>query len=391
VRDESLCAELPKEIEIIRTPHIDPVVAFSRQQPLQSNGAGGNRNGGKRDDSQRNGARSLREIAKAGWITLDHRVLIPDQTLLWHPRAVAAGLAAHARRSFDVIYATGDPFSVYFIAMTISGLTAVPFVIDMRDPWTVEPFRAESRSPLRLGVERLQEYMVLSACRACVFAFRHTELYNDRFPELVHKFHYLPNGYDAADFEDVVPLTFNKFTIVHSGTFLPGYRTPDNFLQTLRELLNEQPDLSNRIQLLFVGRSGTENEVIERFSLSNVVKQVGYLPHRESIRYLKGADLLLLIGGKNLSEETGKVYEYIAAGKPILASIRPDGAAAKVLRDYPLARVIDRENQAALRDSLRRALTNGHSTTASIDPEWRMQFERSRLTDRLAEIMQQCL
>ena len=56
-----------------------------------------------------------------------------------------------------------------------------------------------------------------------------------------------------------------KFTIVHSGTFLPGYRTANTFLLALRELLNARLDLSQRIQVLFVGKIGEEQKLIREW------------------------------------------------------------------------------------------------------------------------------
>jgi glycosyltransferase involved in cell wall biosynthesis len=235
-------------------------------------------------------------------------------------------------------------------------------------------------------MERQQERTLLAECAACVFAFRYSEIYDPAFPQWSEKFFYIPNGYDSTDFDGVEPKRFDKLTIVHNGTFLPGYRTPATFLQALRRLLSEETDLAARLEVLFVGKAGQEGSLIRELSLDSVVRQAGYVPHRECVAYLKGADLLLLVGGSNRTEETGKVYEYMATGKPILAVIRPDGAAAKVLANYGPVRVIDRQNVNEIAEALRALVLDRGGFRSAVNSQWVSRFERWRLTGRLAEV-----
>src|SRR5438105_11992971 len=96
----------------------------------------------------------LRRALVWGWNTLDTWMFVPDRHILWLPRAIAAGLALLRRYQFQVIYATGEPYSSYFIALTLSRLTGIPFIVDMRDPWTLAPYRTEQRPALRWALER---------------------------------------------------------------------------------------------------------------------------------------------------------------------------------------------------------------------------------------------
>lgn len=386
VKDSSQDTPLPDEVEIIRTMHLDPVARFTRP-PITANQNG--------SDGTRPRARpfikALRSVAKKRWVAFDRNALIPDQAITWVPRALAACLAAHRRHGFDLIYATGEPYSDYFTASSLSRLTGVPFVVDMRDPWTLASYRVENRSSARQSLERWQERRVLARCRACVFANRAIELYSEAFPQWAKKFHYIPNGYDPSDFEGVEPKQFDKFTIVHSGTFLPGYRTADTFLLALRELLNERPDLSQRMQVLFVGKIGEEQKLIRDLSLDDVVRETGYLPHLESISYLKSADLLLLVGGRHRWEETGKVYEYLATGKAILALVHPEGAAAELLRPNRTARIVDRESLSDTRAALADAISADCGRQPIPDTVSTAQYERKRLTEKLADVFNECL
>ena len=388
VKDDSHGSDLPTDVEVIRTWHFDPVAKFTcASAPAHTNRNNGNRNGNGSQPKPKV-VSALRAIARHAWVGVERNLLIPDQALLWYPRAVAAGLAALRKHKFDLIFATGEPYSAFLIAMTLSRLSKIPFVIDMRDPWTLETYRNEVRTPLRDEAEQWQERKVLEQCAAAVFANRASDLYTNKFPELADRFHYIPNGYDSRDFDQVEPKRFDRFTIIHSGTFLPGYRTADTFLLALRRFVDNRPDLAEKLQVIFVGKIGDEAELLEELRLGAIVRQTGYVPHSEAVAYLKGADLLLLVGGGHRWEETGKIYEYFASGRPVLGLVRPDGAAASLLSDYGRARIVDRESQeqtaAALTELLEGSLT-------AVDQSWSERFERKRLTEQLAEVFDSCV
>ncbi len=387
VKDDSHTDELPDEVEVIRTAHFDPIARFSRS-PVALNGSSAN---GRQSSAGGSLKKALRAIGRNGWMALDKTLLVPDQALLWCPRAIAAGARAHRRRRFDLIFATGEPYSDYFTASALSRLAGIPFIVDMRDPWTLAPYRDETLRVARQSVEKWQERRVLSACRACVFANRSVDLYAQAFPQWAEKFHYIPNGYDSADFEPVAPRRFDRFTIVHSGTFLAGYRTADTFLFAMKEILDARPALAERLQVIFVGKIGEERNRIEEMGLSSVIRQTGYLPHAESLAYLKGADLLLLVGGRHRWEETGKVYEYLAAGKPILALVNTEGAAATLLREYEAARIVDRDNPSETRDAISDFISGPALSRDATDAGWAARFERKNLTEKLARLFEECI
>jgi glycosyltransferase involved in cell wall biosynthesis len=385
LKDDSNLADTPDGVDVIRTFHVDPLsrLAGSATPAAAPNGGAPP---GQPATREARGARSvLRTVAKRGYLTVDEALLVPDPAILWYPRAVAAGVAAHRRRRFDVIFATGEPYSDFLMAASVSRLTGVPFALDMRDPWTLVPYRSETRSALRQRMESWQERRVLAGCRACVFANRASDAYAARFPQWAAKFEYIPNGYDSADFESVDPVRFDRFTIVHNGTFLPGYRTADTFLRAIRRLLDARPDLASRIQVMFVGKIGEERQLVGELGLGEVVRQTGYVPHRESIGYLLGADQLLLVGGNHAWEETGKIYEYFAADKPILGLVHPDGVAAELLRRYGASRVLDRGDVEGTALAIEDAMTAG--SAAGGDRAWAAGFERRELTRRLAAVL----
>ena len=266
-------------------------------------------------------------------------------------------------------------------------------MLDMRDPWIHEPYEAISDG-LRRHIETWIEWWVLKSCRACIFANRSIETYARAHPRWRNKFHYISNGYDSADFACTEPLKFDKYTIVHNGHFLPGYRTADVFLLALREVLKDKSDLTRQLQVLLIGRSGDEKKLIDALELGSVVNSIDYLPHKESLNYLMGADLLLLIGGSHRWEETGKIYEYLATGKPILALVRPDGAAAELLQELPRVRVVDRLNVVDTAAALKEMIaieSSDRVTKATQSQNCTSKWERINLTRELNRVLNDCL
>jgi len=328
--------------------------------------------------------RRLRRVAGRLWSFGERHALIPDRSILWHPRAYAAARRILNGRRVDLICATGEPYSSFLLARRLSKRTGVPFVIDIRDPWTLEPYRDERPTRVRQAIERWQERRVLEDASHCVFATQSLDVYGQAYPALAGKFEYIPNGYDADDFTGVTPRAFDRFTVVHNGSFLPGYRTPDTFLEGVRRLLALQPALRAGLRVLFVGKPGPERGLAQRMGLDDVVESVGYQPHRTSLEFVTGADLLLIVGGRHRWEETGKIYEYLAAGKPVLGVIEPSGAAARLLQRYELGRVADRSSPAEVAQRLSEAVAQGRGTTAPAPPAWIGEFDRRRLVGRMA-------
>jgi len=384
--DDSLYSSAEfRALDVVRTSCFDPVAQYaSGPQPTAAGATPASTSGGVL-------RRGVRRAARSAWTIAEEHLLVPDRSILWFRSAVRAAHQIHRHRPFDLVYATGEPYSAYLIARRVAERFDVPYVLDMRDPWTQVPYRQTPRSRVRRAIERRLERTLLEGCAACVFANGSIDAYRRAFQRLNDRLHLVPNGYDPADLDGVVARSFDRFTIVHNGTFLPGYRTADVFLNALAEWIRRDPSLPEKVQVFFVGRKGEETELIARLGLSRIVHQTGYLSHRESLQYLLGADALLLIGGRHRWEETGKIFEYLAAAKPILALVQPDGAAAEMLRRAPSARVVDRESVTDAGAALTMLAAAGRAGVPVEAPSWLADFERGRLSSRIASIFDACV
>src|SRR5205814_765549 len=124
-----------------------------------------------------------------------------------------------------------------------------------------------------------------------------------------------------------------------------------------------------------------------QLGLHDVVAHLGYRPHHESLSYVMGADALLLVGGAHRWEETGKVFEYVVAGRPILALLKPDGAAADLLRRSGNARIVARDSVAETVAALRDLMYAAPSPSVQ-PPDWLADHRRDALARKIARILE---
>src|SRR5690606_31867247 len=221
------------------------------------------------------------------------------------------------------IFATGPPFTAHWLGARLSRELELPLVLDFRDPWTRANFYPQRPAWARRIDQRLERSCLLQATRVVIVNEQIRDELGESAPELpAERFVIIPNGFDPADFEGVERRPSSHWTIAHVGSIFAS-RVPHTFLSVLEEWLERDPALSDRVRLRLVGRVCPE--MLERVSdgpLSRIVALDGYVSHRESVQAMVDADLLLLLTNEDLHDPgmiTGKIFEYLGAGRPILA------------------------------------------------------------------------
>lgn len=247
---------------------------------------------------------------------------LPDRRIGWLPKAYVAGFKMIQREKPDVIFSTSAPFTSHLIGLLLKQKTGLPWVADFRDEWTDTPYfeyGAFSKS-----VNLFLENKVLKNAD-CVVSVNHeiTRLLSAKRPAREKsKFVTIPNGFDEEDIQRAIAGRTDsngKFIFTHVGSFYAS-RKPDAFLKSLAELLEQGKLDRDQVEVRFIG-SPADAKLVADLNLQDCVNNsIGFVPHENALRYLAESSAVLLIvrdkGAKQVT--TGKLFEYLALGKPIL-------------------------------------------------------------------------
>ena len=276
-----------------------------------------------------------------------HRVF-PEHYHSWGLAAVRRALRMHAKERFDVVVATGNPFAAFAAAHVFHRLTGVPYVVDYRDAWTLDLFKDKPMFPPRHPAWAW-ERRVLDKASAAVFVNEALRAWHaDRYPTDAAKMMIVPNGWDP----DVLTSTGSDH--VPSKPLRFGYVGTITTAQPVQEMVDAfriaraHPALSGAILDLY-GHLGFFRAGNVHLTQSLNVDDEGRVGGPETGVVYRGpvsktevaevyaeADVLVFLAGGAKYVTSGKIFEYMANGKPIVSVHAPGIAAAEVLAGYPL-------------------------------------------------------
>jgi glycosyltransferase involved in cell wall biosynthesis len=185
-----------------------------------------------------------------------------------------------------------------------------------------------------------------------------------------------------------------KFTVLYSGT-LYGKRSPERILSSIETLMNKGLVDRKKIKVKFIGQIGSQYKgLINNFMAKypDIIEHKDYIPHKESIDELCRANALLLIIDEGKGSEgiyTGKIFEYIRTGKPILGMV-PDGVARDLILNTKTGYVSYPSDQAGIENMLYAAYSSFYGKNKCFSPDWNVisKFSRENLTKQLIEVME---
>lgn len=301
-------------------------------------------------------------------------------------------------KRYDVIYTTSGPSSAHLIGFYLKQKYGIHWVADYRDPWTFNPYGAVY-NPNKAGQRLLFELeAVLLRGADCNLTVEDSliDVYEKQFGLGREKIVSITNGYDAEDFAALRHSQdrTDKFTINYSGLLYTRQRSVGPVLRAIRQLRNEKKINLSKLRFRIVGTSEPGNiEAAERYGLAQIIDHTGYLSHIQALQANLDADLLLLLVGdepKFKPVYTGKFFEYLRSGRPILALAPKDGVVDRVLRESGhgeayLSTQTSKIKAAILREY--KKWENGERSELLHSPIIE-RFERKELTRHLAEVLE---
>lgn len=358
--DESLLKGLPQTPKVEVVPYVDPLqrllVLRNRIKVKLSTPAATKhtalKNGLTPTATRRSDWRTTKRLKLLKRFTLDWAFSFPDPQQAWTRPVLSHFKSLGYERPPDVVCATGGPWTSLVIGKRLANRFNVPFVADFRDPWSRNPFFQFPSNYLRTKSKKLEH----SVCAAASYVIANTEELQSKliedYPELKDRSVTITNGFRKEQFKasggDLdskmigvpiqQPYHSNGVELCHFGT-LYARRTPMVLLQSLAELFCESKIYSGQLRLRFVGGWGLNDVRIE--DLAQKLEEKGFLireppvSHNQCLQQMIKADALLVLQPGSKLQIPGKIYEYLATGRPILA-IGDHGATSNLMNKYQL-------------------------------------------------------
>jgi len=332
--DYSLESEIPSNCRVYKTASIQPFRLFKKLTRREKT-----ENISTYILTNRENSSLIEQFLK--WIRLN--IFIPDAKIGWLPFAVRTGINVIKHEKIDLIFATGPPHTVQLIARRLSALSGIPWVADFRDPWLeMAVYQNQKRTGLTKYLDGVLENRVLKQAHTVTTISKQIAgLFQTKYKS--DKYMVIPNGFDPADFYGLIPVTTDLFTIAYAGV-LSEERIPHAFISAVNRFKNE----SINIKIIIVGAACSRLiNIIEENHLSDCFELKPYIPHRDVLQILIGADATLLVIDdvpNNKGFLTGKIFDYLGCRKPIVGFGPTDGDAAGILRETNSGLMVDYED-----------------------------------------------
>ena len=348
VEDPSLEKDVCPEAEVIRRPIMEPYSFYKKFLGIKK--------------EQKVKASFIDETGKQkGWkerfsAWIRGNFFIPDARCWWVKPSVRYLKHYLKEHPVDAIISTGPPHSMHLIAMKLKDALDIPWIADFRDPWTEIDYyddlhltRWADRKHHRL------EYEVLTKADEVVTVAPDGAKRLGRLGGRDVKVVY--NGFDRDDDAQTTVIPPDTFTITYLGV-LSKIQNPNNLWQALCELVKENEEFNKNLKINLIGQ--IDNSVIksiEKQGLSGHVTMSSYIPHDQVSAVHRTSTLLLLLlmpdsepRAKGLL--TGKLFEYMASGRPILCIGPEDGDAARILNETHAGTTVRFEDKSRMKEVL---------------------------------------
>jgi len=287
----------------------------------------------------------------------------------------------------DIIITTGPPHSLHFIGLQLAEAFGIKWMADFRDPWTTIHYHKSLR--LTAASEKKHKALEAKILNAADLITVTSPTTKKEFQEITSRpIEVVTNGYEVH--EGLQPVRDSSFSVAHIGSLL-SERNPEVLWEVLGALVVDNSDFKNDLEIKLAGT--VSQDVVERIKangLEDNVLLLGYIPHDEALQLQQNAQVLLLIEMDTPETRAiipGKLFEYMAARRPIIA-LGPLASDIEVLlEETQTGTFFSYSDKALLTDHILDCYKNYKADTLSIAPREIEKYSRRERTKLMAEVI----
>jgi len=382
VQDPALVRQIPSGVTVHET--FTPEIPFAIRQKLWTRIKGNHRPEGvaKAEPGRFSWKRLIARAAQ--------RLLCPEPEILWVPFALRKARRVIRKHKIDIVLVTVPPFSALVAATALKReFPSLALVSDFRDEWLsfyLKDFEFQNSVYTRRRAAAIERATVERSNLVVAVNRSSRDEIRRRYPEQPeHKFVVIPNGYDPEIFADFVPRknTGRRMIVTHVGTV---YKTasPRFYLDAVDGLPDE---VRAQIETRFIGRiSDAESVLLE--NRKSRVSVLGFMPQGAALKYMEDTDYLLLTMTNDISVP-GKLFEYMATGKTILAVTAAGSEVDQILRETAAGVTAPPDDVQSIQAMLMRAFEAWRNGKKLIEGDTApvRRYERPRLAEEYGDLL----
>ena len=381
VLDYSLKKDIPDNVEVLREPIWEPYTFYKKII------------GQKKEDKIQTGfltENKKPKLMERFSIWVRGNLFIPDARKFWIKPSVKNLSNYLNENKVDAIVSNGPPHTTHMIGLALKNKFNIPWLADFRDPWTNIDFYDKLMLSKWADKKhhRLEDAVIKHADALVTVSPNWAKDFKDKSKR---DFNVIYNGFDEKDFTDKEVELDQKFSIVHIGSMNKD-RNPHNLWKVLGEICSEIEGFSKDLEIKMVGPTDIAiKKALHENNLNENLNKIDYVPHSEVVTYLLGAQLLLLPINdtpNSLGVIPGKLFEYLAARRPIICIGPLKGDSCRIINETEAGYTFSFNNKSDLKTTLI-SLYNEFTETGKVECSSNSieKFSRRNLTGQMADLL----
>lgn len=316
-------------------------------------------------------------------------IFIPDARKFWITPSIKYLSDYLKQNPVDAIISTGPPHTTHLIAKGVKEKTGIKWIADFRDPWTQIDFYDQLMLSKYADAKhkRLEKNVMQYADKVVTVS----ESWAKEMEKIRReKVEVITNGFDASDYENGLISLDTKFSITHSG-MMNADRNVDVLWQALSEISKENIQFKNDLLVRLIGKNDVSvYESLEKFQLTPHLELIDYLPHKEvSVKQKQSAINLLPINNTPnlMGIIPGKLFEYLAAARPVLLIGPADGDSAKIILHAEAGYVCDYSDEQECKQIISEMYAKFIEDKLQVQPLNIQKYSREQLAGNYAHLL----